>query len=124
MALNELIGRTSVSCVSSLQMSLAPDNQPLAQFLISNELSERDFVAAGKTNDGRSLYIQFRTITPYQYGRQLTTQVLDHPDGEPIACVRWATPNLPSTVELYSPVTYPPIQNTALALCQTVVRPQ
>jgi hypothetical protein len=107
-------------------MSLAPDNQPepLAQLLISDELSERDFVAQGKTNDGRSLYIQFRTITPHQYGRQLTTQVLDHPNGEPIACVRWATPNLPSTVELYSPVTYPPIQNTALALCQTVVRPQ
>jgi len=111
-------------CVTSLHMSLAPDSQLLAQLLISNELSERDFVAEGKTNDDRPLYIQFRTITPHQYGRQLTTQVLDHPDGEPIACVRWATPNLPSTVELYSPVTYPPIQNTALALCQTVVRPQ
>ena len=106
-------------------MSLTPDNQPLAQFVISNELSERDFVAQGKTDDGRSLYIQFRTITPHQYGRQLTTQVLDHPDAvEPIACVRWATPNLPSTVELYASITYPPIQNTALALCQTVVRPQ
>ena len=105
-------------------MSLAPDSQLLAQFLISNELSPRDFIAQGKTKDGQPLYIQSRTITPHEYGRQLTTQVLDQPDGEPIACVRWATPNLPSTVELYSPVTHPPIQNTALALCQPVVRPQ